>query len=465
MVYYKIKKLNLRGFLRGRIRKTLIKEGVSLKTMRWVIISMFIMVLMLAGPMAAMADDGALVTEAELYGRLADPAAVVLDVSPAEVYAQGHIPGARHLTRSDLANPLDPTPSELLTERQMEALLQRLGIRTGDTLYLYSQTAFDAARLWWTLEFYGVGSVHLLNGNLQTWKEAGYPVAVDTPVITASDYRLDPRKFKTGINTSTSQLRSGLRSHFQLVDARIPAEYTGQVLTAPALRRGRIPGAVNVCWKDLLDASGRFQTADALRSLFRQQGITGERPVAVYCHSGFQSALNDFVLTQILDYENVANYDGSWVAWSSDLSLPIECDCSRFTIGSLDCQLRSIGSMMDAAPYIRQGRAFLPVRQMALALGITENDVIWDGITGIVTLTKGADLVRLTLGQNKIWINGAILILETPPEIQAPGRLMLPARALAEAFGGSVFWNGAAREVWICSQDVQTTGGDCGCAS
>jgi thiosulfate/3-mercaptopyruvate sulfurtransferase len=433
--------------------------------MRWVVMTMLMAGLMLAGPLSVKADAGALVTEAELYSRLAAPATVVLDVSPAEVYAQGHIPGARHLTRSDLTNPLDPIPSELLTAAQMEALLQRLGIRTGDELYLYSQTAFDAARLWWTLEFYGVGPVHLLNGNLQTWKEAGYPVAVEASVIAASDYRLDPLKFKTGVNLSTTQLRSGLRSQFLLVDARSPAEYTGQVLTAPAQQRGRIPGAVNVYWKALLDASGRFKSPEDLQDLFRQQGITGDRPVVVYCHSGFQSALNYFVLSQILGYEQVSNYDGSWVAWSRDLSLPMECDCSRFTIGAMACEVRSMPSLMDTAPYIKEGRAFLPVRQMALALGIREKDILWDGTSGIVTLTKGSDLVRLTLGQNRIWINGAFNVLETPPELRAPGRLMLPARALAEAFGGSAFWDEAGREVLICSQDVQTTGGDCGCAS
>lgn len=436
-----------------------------MKTMRWGIMMLLMAVLMLAGPLAALADAGALVTEAELHSLLSDPATVILDVSPAEVYAQGHIPGARHLIRSELANPLDPIPSELLTAAQMEALLQRLGIRPGDTLYLYSQTPFDAARLWWTLEFYGVGPVYLLNGNLQTWKEAGFPVAVEAPVIAVSDYRLDPMKFKSGINTSTTQLRSSLRSGILLVDTRSPAEYTGQVLTAPALQRGRIPGAVNVFWKELLDAQGRFKSMDDLQALFLQQGITGDRSVVVYCHSGFQSALDYFVLTQILGYRNVSNYDGSWVAWSREPSLPIECDCSRFTIGTLDCELRSIPSVMDAAPYIQSGRTYLPVRQMALALGIREKDILWDGTSGIVTLTKGSDLVRLTLGQKRIWINGVVHELETPPEIRGPGRLMLPARALAEAFGGSVFWDEAAREVWICSQDVQTTGGDCGCAS
>lgn len=436
-----------------------------MKTMRWGIMMLLMAVLMLAGPLAAKADVGALVTEAELHSLLSDPATVVLDVSPAEVYAQGHIPGARHLKRSELANPLDPIPSELLTAAQMEALLQRLGIRPGDALYLYSQTPFDAARLWWTLEFYGVGPVHLLNGNLQTWREAGYPVADEVPVIAASDYRLDPLKFKTGVNTSTFQLRSSLRSGIQLADARSPAEFTGQVLTAPALQRGRIPGAVNVFWKELLDASGRFKGPEDLQALFLQQGITGDRPVVVYCHSGFQSALDYFVLTQILGYQNVSNYDGSWVAWSRDLTLPIECDCSRFTIGRMDCELRSLPNVLDAMPYIKEGRTYLPVRHMALALGIREKDILWDGPSGIVTLTKGSDQVRLTLGQNRLWLNGAVSDLETPPAIQAPGRLMLPARALADAFGGSVFWDEGLREVLICSQDVQTTGGDCGCAS
>lgn len=428
--------------------------------------SVFTAVILLTNPLPVLAEPGALVTEAELNLVLSDPNTAILDVSPADVYAAGHLPGAINLQRSDLANPWDPVPSELLTAVQLERLFSRLGIQNGDTLYIYSQTPFDATRLWWTLTHYGISPVYVLNGNLQTWKDLGYGISQEIPNLVPSDFSLDPLKFQTKINLSTPQLRSSLSGNIQLIDTRSAAEFSGQILTAPAARRGRIPGAVNIDWRDHLDEAGRFKSVEELRTLYLEKGIREEIPIIVYCHSGFQSSLNYFVLTQILGYGNVSNYDPSWVAWSRDLSLPIECDYSRFTIGSLLYDLRSTESPLDAAPYLREGRTYLPVRSIALAMGIRERDIFWDGGNGTVTLTKGDQTIQLVLGQKMLRINGVERAMDTSPEILEPGRIMLPARALVEAFSGHILWDPALRQVLVFSQDdLSTASQDCGCAS
>ncbi len=428
--------------------------------------SVFTAAILLTNPLPVLAEPGVLVTEAELNLVLSDPNTAVLDVSPAEVYAAGHIPGAINLQRSDLANPWDPVPSELLTVSQMERLFSRLGIQNGAALYIYSQTAYDATRLWWTLTHYGIGPVHVLNGNLQTWKDLGYGISQEIPNLVPSDFNLDPLKFQTKINTSTSQLRSSMSGNIQLIDNRSAAEFSGQILTAPAARRGRIPGAINIDWRDQLDGAGRLKSVDELRALYLQKGINEETPIIVYCHSGFQSSLNYFVLTQILDYGNVSIYDPSWVAWSRDLSLPIECDYSRFTIGSVLYDLRSEESTLDAAPYIREGRTYLPLRPIALAMGIRERDILWDGGNRTVTLTKGDQTVQLALGQKLLRINGVERAMDTSPEILELGRIMLPARALVEAFGGHILWDPVLRQALVFSHDdLSTASQDCGCAS
>jgi hypothetical protein len=119
-----------------------------------------------------------------------------------------------------------------------------------------------------------------------------------------------------------------------------------------------------------------------------------------------------------------------------------------FTIGATVYSVNGVQSVMDVAPYISDGRTFVPVRYLAYALGMTDNDVSWDASTQTVTLTKGSTTVTLNIGSTTETVNGTAQTMDVAPVI-VNGRTMLPARWVAQAFGAQVGWNPATQEVVI----------------
>ena len=115
-----------------------------------------------------------------------------------------------------------------------------------------------------------------------------------------------------------------------LVDVRSPAEFSGELLAPANLpqegsqRGGHIPGASNIPWGQAVAEDGSFKSADELRTLYGGQGIDGSRETIAYCRIGERSSHSWFVLTQLLGFENVRNYDGSWTEWGSIVGAPIE---------------------------------------------------------------------------------------------------------------------------------------------
>ncbi|MBI3698321.1 MAG: sulfurtransferase, partial [Acidobacteria bacterium] len=114
-----------------------------------------------------------------------------------------------------------------------------------------------------------------------------------------------------------------------LVDVRSPQEFTGEILAPPGLpetcqRGGHIPGAQNIPWAQACNEDGTFKTADQLQALYAGKGVTGQRPTIAYCRIGERSSHTWFVLTYLLGYPNVTNYDGSWTEWGNLVGAPVE---------------------------------------------------------------------------------------------------------------------------------------------
>lgn len=106
-----------------------------------------------------------------------------------------------------------------------------------------------------------------------------------------------------------------------------------------------------------------------------------------------------------------------------------------FNVGSTVYTAGGVTKVMDAAPYIKNDRTYVPVRYLALALGVSENDIAFEN--GVVTLTKGTDVIKLTMGSTSLLKNDATVTMDVAPE-SVNGRTMLPARFVAEAFGAVV---------------------------
>lgn len=243
----------------------------------------------------------------------------LIDIRRAADYDDGHIAGATNVWRDQITDTSYHYGGMMPTKEQLEELLGRLGILPEDTIILYDDKAeCDAARLWWILKCYGHTNMKLLNGGLRSWKLIDSTLSKEEVMIEPTEYR-----FSFGFDSTLLASHGFVRSMFNdsssiLLDTRSEAEYLGDVHKNGAASAGRIPNAINLDWANAVDYNGdqRFLSAKLLKERYAALGIDDSRPVVTYCHSGVRSANTLFLLTELLGYENVRNYDGSWTEWS-----------------------------------------------------------------------------------------------------------------------------------------------------
>ena len=177
---------------------------------------------------------------------------------------------------------------------------------------------------------YGHGDVRILDGGRQKWIDEGRELTTEVPSAAAATLpRQRPRD--ESIRAYRDQVLDGLGSAGRaLVDVRSPAEYAGELIAPPgyeqegAQRAGHIPTAVSIPWATAVRDDGTFKAAGSSASSTRGQGVTPEKDVTAYCRIGERSAHTWFVLHELLGYERVRNYDGSWTEWGNLVDVPIE---------------------------------------------------------------------------------------------------------------------------------------------
>jgi thiosulfate/3-mercaptopyruvate sulfurtransferase len=268
----------------------------------------------------------------EIAGRLGDADLRILDVDEdTSAFATGHIPGAQGIHWKD--DLQDPIRREFIGREEFEQLMDRLGIRNDSEVVLYGGTNnWFAAYAFWYFRYYGHEVVRLMDGGRKKWLLEGRPMTTEpTTVEPTSGYRV------TALRDDIRALRDFVAGEvlggagFGLVDVRSPEEYRGELLAPPHLpqeqaqRPGHIPGARNIPWAKAVDqATGAFLPVEQLRALYEGQGVTPDREIVAYCRIGERSAHTWFVLTELLGYPKVRNYDGSWTEWGSLVGVPIE---------------------------------------------------------------------------------------------------------------------------------------------
>ena len=119
-----------------------------------------------------------------------------------------------------------------------------------------------------------------------------------------------------------------------------------------------------------------------------------------------------------------------------------------FTIGETTYTLNGEEMTMDVAPYIKNDRTFLPVRFVSNAVGVSDDNILWNDATKTVTILKGDRTVQMTINSKIMKVNGADVAIDVAPEIKAD-RTMLPIRALSTALGCEILWDDATRTVTI----------------
>src|SRR5215211_4041805 len=270
-----------------------------------------------------------LVTTEWLADHVGDEGLVVAEVDEnPDLYDEGHIPGAIKLHwRDDLQ---DPVERDLVEKDAFEELMRRSGISNDTTLVLYGdRNNWFAAYAYWYLKIYGHDDVRILDGGRQKWIDEDRELTADVPSRPAASYTANDRD--PSIRTFRDDVRSGLEdSGRALVDVRSPQEYSGDLIAPPgyeqegAQRGGHIPTAKSIPWASAVRDDGTFKSADELKQLYGDKGVTPDKPVTAYCRIGERSAHTWFVLRELLGYENVRNYDGSWTEWGNLVDVPIE---------------------------------------------------------------------------------------------------------------------------------------------
>jgi thiosulfate/3-mercaptopyruvate sulfurtransferase len=246
----------------------------------------------------------------------------LIDLRKPEEFKQGHIPEAQNVWRTDIADTSYAYGGMMPTQLHMELLLGKLGINAADTIVVYDEKAeCDAARLWWVLKFYGHPHIKLLNGGLKAWVAAKGQLSNSETNPAPTNYQFIAQPDST-IHASVNHVYSILGSaEIILLDTRGDEEFNGK-LKDGAAKGGHIENAVNLDWAVAVDFNGtqKFLDSNQLIANFEAVGLNGEKPVITYCHSGVRSAHTLFVLTELLGYRNIKNYDGSWVEWSHRFS-------------------------------------------------------------------------------------------------------------------------------------------------
>jgi len=260
------------------------------------------------------------------HGNDAGVRVVEVDVDTT-AYEQGHVPGAAGWNWT--TQLCDTLVRDIIPADKFEELMATTGITPDTTVVLYGDNNnWFAAWALWQMKIYGHEDVRIMDGGRKKWLAEGRALSTDVPRIAGTTYKA--KKADTSIRAFLLEVREAMqRGSAALVDVRSPQEFTGEILAPPGLpetcqRGGHIPGAKNVPWAKACNEDGTFRTIDELRQLYRNVGVTADRPVIAYCRIGERSSHTWFVLKYLLGFQDVKNYDGSWTEWGNLVGAPVE---------------------------------------------------------------------------------------------------------------------------------------------
>jgi len=245
------------------------------------------------------------------------------------LYDTGHIPGAVKIDwHADLN---DPTVRDYISKEQFEALLRQHGIGADTTVVFYGdKNNWWATYAFWVFKLFGFANAKVMDGGRAKWIAEGRELTREVPSYPPSNYVARARN-DAPIRAFRDDVLAHVEVNGKLVDVRSPGEYKGELLHMAdypqegALRGGHIPGAKNVPWARAANPDGTFKNAEELRAIYEgEQGLNPNDEVIAYCRIGERSSHTWFVLTYLLGYDNVRNYDGSWTEWGNAVRLPIE---------------------------------------------------------------------------------------------------------------------------------------------
>ena len=261
-------------------------------------------------------------------GAVGGPDGIVVLESDEDVllYDTGHIPGSLKLDWHQDLN--DPVVRDYVDAEQFASVMSARGVGRDTTVVIYGdKNNWWAAYALWVMSLFGHEDVRLLDGGRTKWvaedreltTEAPKPETVEYPVVERDDATI--RAFREDVLAHLGK---------PLVDVRSPGEYSGELLHMPdypqegAVRGGHIPGAASVPWARAAAEDATFKSRADLEAIYlTEQGLSPDDDVIAYCRIGERSSHTWFVLTHLLGFGRVRNYDGSWTEWGNTVRVPI----------------------------------------------------------------------------------------------------------------------------------------------
>ncbi|WP_103347906.1 sulfurtransferase [Amycolatopsis sp. CA-128772] len=274
-----------------------------------------------------MSREDVLVTTQWAEENLDTPGVVFAEVDEdTTAYDAGHIRGA---VKFDWRNDLqDGVRRDFVSKEGFEKLLSEKGISNDDLVVLYGgNNNWFAAYAYWYFKLYGHENVKLLDGGRKKWELDGRELNSDEVKRDRTEYRaqdqdLSLRAFRDEVVQSIGSKN--------FVDVRSPDEFSGKLLAPAHLPQeqsqvpGHIPGALNVPWAKVANEDGTFKTEEEIKELYKDEGIDEGKGTIAYCRIGERSSIAWFALHELLGYEDVKNYDGSWTEYGSLVGVPVE---------------------------------------------------------------------------------------------------------------------------------------------
>ena len=273
-------------------------------------------------------NPDALVSTAWLEANLDNPAIRIVEVDEdVNAYGRRHIPGAVAWNWFD--DLQHPVRRDYRDSDGLASLLSRAGVGPDTTVILYGgNNNWFAAYGYWLLRYRGFDNAKLLDGGRLKWNIEGRPMTTEVPSHERTEVTIDGAD-RPEFRALRDEVLAGL-GQVTFVDVRSPEEFTGEKLAPDHLPQeqpyvgGHVPGARNIPWPKAANDDGSFKSREDLEALYRGEGVEPGTEVIAYCRIGERSAHTWFVLTQLLGYDTVKNYDGSWTEYGSLVGVPVE---------------------------------------------------------------------------------------------------------------------------------------------
>ena len=245
------------------------------------------------------------------------------------LYDVAHVPRAQKVDWHEDLN--DHVVRDYVSREQFQEILRAKGIDEKTSVIFYGdKNNWWATYAFWVFQLFGFKNAKVLDGGRAKWEAEGRPMVTEVPTFSRSNYEA-PARSDSAIRAFNAEVRAHMEARRPLIDVRSPQEYTGErthMAEYPqegTLRGGHIPGARSVPWARAANPDGSFKSADDLRAIYEQeQGLRPNDDVIAYCRIGERSSHTWFVLTYLLGYDRVRNYDGSWTEWGNMVRAPIK---------------------------------------------------------------------------------------------------------------------------------------------